>query len=33
MKTVKFFVFSAFMLTISLNVFSQDKTEQAYLIR
>ena len=33
MKTIKFFAFLAFMLTVSLNVFSQDKTGQVYLIR
>ena len=33
MKTIKFFAFLAFMLAISLNVFSQAKTGQVYLIR
>jgi len=33
MKTIKFFSFLAFMLAASLNVFSQNKTGQVYLIR
>jgi hypothetical protein len=33
MKTIKFLVVFAFMLTTSLNVFSQTKTGQVYLIR
>lgn len=33
MKTIKFLAVFAFMLTISLNVFSQTKTGQVYLIR
>lgn len=33
MKTFKIFAFLAFMLTISSNVFSQNKTGQVYLIR
>ncbi|SHL90746.1 hypothetical protein [Mucilaginibacter sp. OK098] len=33
MKTIKLFAFLAFMLAASLNVFSQDKTGQVYLIR
>jgi hypothetical protein len=33
MKTIKFLAVFAFMLTTSLNVFSQTKTGQVYLIR
>lgn len=33
MKAIKFLAFLAFTLTISFNVFSQDKTGQVYLIR
>lgn len=33
MKTIKFFAFLAFMLTMSFNGFSQTKTGQVYLIR
>jgi hypothetical protein len=33
MKTIKFFAFLIFMLAGSLNVFSQAKTGQVYLIR
>lgn len=33
MKTIKFFAFLVFTLAASLNVFSQDKTGQVYLIR
>ncbi|MET4139603.1 hypothetical protein [Pedobacter sp. UYP1] len=33
MKTIKFFAFLALTLTVSFNVFSQDKPGQVYLIR